>query len=292
MSSKACATKENGLSPAKHTLECTSESSVQTTKTTSATSNNVSFLSMFQNSNSRTKIQRQTITTQQTADESLLNATSKDRSPDKQKNKEISNKLYNSTQPTDTNKMVVSFQSGNSGGNHSVSNNSISFRANNSTPNFVSSGNSTRPVNKPAAGKVLKNGSSGTSSTKDGDINKKKAIKGLDHTTINGSTLTTKGTKHHSSHQDNHRSSHSVPNSRNNSGGNNTKGDKKEMLDMEHSSVSTDSSTHSSNSTASKLSKIGRRLRDSCRNLRGKHSSGGSSNHDPQDYTSIQPPNV
>ena len=37
---------------------------------------------------------------------------------------------------------------------------------------------------------------------------------------------------------------------------------------------------------------IGRRLRDSCRNLRGKHSSGGSSNHDPQDYTSIQPANV
>ena len=90
----------------------------------------------------------------------------------------------------------------------------------------------------------------------DSDINKKKALKGLENTSINGSTLTTKGTKNYSSHQDNHRSSHSVPNSRNNSGGNNTKCDKKEMLEMEHSSVSTDSSTHSSNSTASKLSKV------------------------------------
>jgi hypothetical protein len=121
---------------------------------------------MFQNSNSRPKIQRQTITTQQTADDPHLNGTSKNRSSDKQKNKDITNKLYNSTQPSDTNKMVVSFQSGNSAGNHSVSNNSISFKTPNSAPNSVSSVNNTRPVNKPAAGKVLKNGSSGNCSTK------------------------------------------------------------------------------------------------------------------------------
>ena len=90
----------------------------------------------------------------------------------------------------------------------------------------------------------------------DGDINKRKGSKGLEHTNSNGSTSTSNGTKHHLTHQDNHRTSQSVPNSRNNSGGNNTKCNKKEMLDMEHSSVSTDSSTHSSNSTASKLSKV------------------------------------
>ena len=89
----------------------------------------------------------------------------------------------------------------------------------------------------------------------DSDVSKKRAVKGLENASINGGTLTSKGTKQQT-HQDNHRSSHSVPNSRNNSGGNNTKCDKKEMLDMEHSSVSTDSSTHSSNSTASKLSKV------------------------------------
>ena len=90
----------------------------------------------------------------------------------------------------------------------------------------------------------------------DGDINKRKGSKGLEHTNSNGSSSTSNGTKHHLTHQDNHRTSQSVPNSRNNSGGNNTKCNKKEMLDMEHSSVSTDSSTHSSNSTASKLSKV------------------------------------
>ena len=91
----------------------------------------------------------------------------------------------------------------------------------------------------------------------DGYINKKKVGKALDDTTTNGSLKNNGGSKHqHSSNQDNHRSAHSVPNSRNNSGGNNIKCDKKELLDMEHSSVSTDSSTHSSNSTASKLSKV------------------------------------
>ena len=92
----------------------------------------------------------------------------------------------------------------------------------------------------------------------DGGISKKKVEKGLEHTAANGNSSTSNGTKHHSSsHQDNHhRTSRSAGNSRNNSGGNNIKCDKKEMIDMEHSSVSTDSSTHSSNSTASKLSKV------------------------------------
>jgi len=55
----------------------------------------------------------------------------------------------------------------------------------------------------------------------------------------------------------------------------------------DHSSAtSTDSSIHSSHSATSKLTKIGQRLRDSCRNLRAKHSSGGG--HCPDDYTSIQ----
>ena len=164
MSSKACTTKENGLSPAKQTLECVNELPLKPPKTASESSNNIRFLSMFQNSNSRTKIQRQTIPTHQTSEESVLNGNHT--SSDKQKNKDISNKLYNSTQPSDTNKMVVSFQSGNSGGNHTVSNSSIPFRTPHSAQNIVSSGNSTRPVNKPAAGKVLKNGSSGYSSTK------------------------------------------------------------------------------------------------------------------------------
>ena len=43
---------------------------------------------------------------------------------------------------------------------------------------------------------------------------------------------------------------------------------------------------------SSKLSKIGRRIRDSCRqHLRGKHPSGGASSH-PEDYGSIPAPNV
>jgi len=292
MSSKA-STKENGLSPVKQTRESSESSLKSSSKTaTSSTTNPKYFLSMFQNSNSRPKFQRQNIIFQ-SSDQSLLNDKPKENSSEKSKSKDIGNKLYNPTQVSDTNKMVVSFQTGNSGTNDSSTNSSISCRSTSSALNFVSSTNGTRPANKPAAGKVLKNGSSSNSSSKDGDINKKKAGKGLDSTNTNGSSLTNNsGTKHHSSHQDNHRSSHSVPNSRNNSGGNNTKCDKKEMLEMEHSSVSTDSSTHSSNSTASKLSKIGRRLRDSCRNLRGKHSSGGSSTtHDPQDYTSLQPPN-
>ena len=36
---------------------------------------------------------------------------------------------------------------------------------------------------------------------------------------------------------------------------------------------------------------FGRRIRDSCRNLRGKHPSGGASSN-PDDYTSSQAPNV
>ena len=45
-------------------------------------------------------------------------------------------------------------------------------------------------------------------------------------------------------------------------------------------------------SSASKLSKIGRRIRDSCRqHLRGKHPSGGASSN-PEDYGSTPAPNV
>ena len=211
---------------------------------------------MFQNSNSKQKVQRQHNLSDKITDESLLSVNSKQNGSEKE-NKEISNKIYNSTQPTDTNKMVVSFQSGNSGANHSLTNNSISCRTTNSALNFSASTNGSRS-GKPAAGKVLKNGSSGNSASKDGGISKKKVEKGLEHTAANGNSSSSNGTKHHSSsHQDNHhRTSRSAGNSRNNSGGNNIKCDKKEMIDMEHSSVSTDSSTHSSNSTASKLSKV------------------------------------
>ena len=84
-------------------------------------------------------------------------------------------------------------------------------------------------------------------------MNTKKSSKGLDYAE-NGKSLT-KGSKHHL-HQNNQRTFHSAPNSRNNSGGNNPTANKKEILDMEHSSISTDSSTHSSTSTTSKLSKV------------------------------------
>jgi len=48
---------------------------------------------------------------------------------------------------------------------------------------------------------------------------------------------------------------------------------------------------NSSKDASSKLSKIGRRIRDSCRqHLRGKHLSGGASSH-PDDYGSIPAPN-
>lgn len=66
----------------------------------------------------------------------------------------------------------------------------------------------------------------------------------------------------------------------------------KRELEMEQSSISTNSSTASTASMttsngSSKLSKIGKRLRDSCRNLRGKQ----KSNRSPAEYTSIQAPN-
>jgi len=44
------------------------------------------------------------------------------------------------------------------------------------------------------------------------------------------------------------------------------------------------------NAAGSALSKIGRRIRDSCRNLRGKHPSGGASSN-PEDFSSLQAPN-
>ena len=36
---------------------------------------------------------------------------------------------------------------------------------------------------------------------------------------------------------------------------------------------------------------IGRHIRDKCRNLRGKHPSGGASSN-PEDFSSLQAPNV
>jgi len=51
-----------------------------------------------------------------------------------------------------------------------------------------------------------------------------------------------------------------------------------------------DSEVSNGNSAGSKLSKFGRRIRDSCRNLRGKHPSGGASSN-PDDYNSSQAPN-
>lgn len=51
-----------------------------------------------------------------------------------------------------------------------------------------------------------------------------------------------------------------------------------------------DSEQSNVSNATSKLSKIGRRLRDSCRNLRGKHPSGGASSN-PEDYASISAPN-
>jgi len=46
------------------------------------------------------------------------------------------------------------------------------------------------------------------------------------------------------------------------------------------------------NSASSKLSKIGRRIRDSCRqHLRGKHPSGGAASNNPEDYGNIPAPN-
>jgi len=72
-------------------------------------------------------------------------------------------------------------------------------------------------------------------------------------------------------------------------------------LDTERSSISTTSSATSSSNgrhwtstSANKLSKFGRRIRDSCRNLKGRQSqstkpSGNIQN--PEDYTSFQLPN-
>lgn len=62
----------------------------------------------------------------------------------------------------------------------------------------------------------------------------------------------------------------------------------KRELEMEHSSVSTNSSTSTASAVSngsSKLSKIGKRLRDSCRNLRGKPKA--ANNRSPEDYKSV-----
>jgi len=72
--------------------------------------------------------------------------------------------------------------------------------------------------------------------------------------------------------------------------------------DTERSSISTTSSAtstsngnHWTSSSANKLSKFGRRIRDSCRNLKGRHCQNnkapGGQTQDPEDYSSMQLPN-
>lgn len=68
--------------------------------------------------------------------------------------------------------------------------------------------------------------------------------------------------------------------------------------DTERSSISTTSSATSStnghnwtSSSANKLSKFGRRIRDSCRNLKGRHCQNKTNSHNPEDYSSLQLPN-
>ena len=166
MSSKA-STKENCLSNPKPANDsCTTF--CKSSKTTSGHSKSI-LTSMFQsNSNAKPKFHKQNIVSQ-SSDESLVSdRRSKESSSETLKNKDInnSNKFYNSTQVSDSNKMVVSFQSGNSGVNQSITNNSISCKSTGSALDFVAPSNSTRAANKPAAGKVLKNGSSSQSATK------------------------------------------------------------------------------------------------------------------------------
>ena len=163
MSSKV-SKKENGSSPIKQTSNTIEISNQKLSSEASATTKNTSFLSMFQTSHSKQKNYKQNNISDKITDESLLKIKSKDKGTEKYDSKENSTKLYNSTQPTDSDKMVVSFQSGNSGATNSIVNNSISCRTTNSA-NFTSSTNGSR-AGKPAAGKVLKNGSSGNSTSK------------------------------------------------------------------------------------------------------------------------------
>jgi len=81
-------------------------------------------------------------------------------------------------------------------------------------------------------------------------------------------------------------------------GGGSTKGGRQQCPDWhtERSSISTNSSATSNSasanwtsSSANKLSKFGRRIRESCRNLRVKQ--GKSKQFNPEDYTSFQLPN-
>lgn len=54
--------------------------------------------------------------------------------------------------------------------------------------------------------------------------------------------------------------------------------------------INSDQMMANGNNAGSALSKIGRRIRDSCRNLRGKHPSGGASSN-PDDFSTLQAPN-
>jgi len=90
-------------------------------------------------------------------------------------------------------------------------------------------------------------------------------------------------------------------------GGEGKKGIDCDTNDTERSSISTSSSATSSSynghggsnwtsNSANKLSKFGRRIRDSCRNLKGKHQQNGKygvasgASHNPEDYDSFQLP--
>ena len=76
-----------------------------------------------------------------------------------------------------------------------------------------------------------------------------------------------------------------------------------QQMEKEKSSISTDSTSSgaaiaansSGSTTSSKLYKFGRRLRESCRQLKGKSgfsSSSGQQRNNPEDYCAIQAPGV
>ena len=150
---------ENSFVLVKETRE-TSEVFVTSSKKLSATKH--SFISMFTNSNSPPKFLRKSINSQ-TSDQSFVKDTCKDKLTEKPKFNNSDNSLYNSTRPSDTTKMVVSFQTGSSRTNNPFSNSITPCQA---SKGSISIDNTMQAVSKPAAGKVLKNGSSGNPSNK------------------------------------------------------------------------------------------------------------------------------
>ena len=119
------------------------------------------FVCKFQSSGSK----RQHIITQ-SSDESPLNKNHRDNCSEKTKCQESSQSVYNSTQITDANKMVVSFQTSNSSASNHVASTGVSSKSSTNGISFFSSAGNTHTDSKPAAGKVLKNGSTNAVSTK------------------------------------------------------------------------------------------------------------------------------